>query len=326
MNAQRQQTMKAVEISGFGGADVLKLVDRPVPVPAAGEVLIRVRAAGINRPDILQRLGKYPPPPGVTDIPGLEIAGVREDTGEQICALLPGGGYAEYAVAPDGLCLPVPDGLDMIEAATLPEAVFTVWNNLFLRGGLKSGETVLIHGGASGIGTMAIGMAKSFGARIAVTAGGPDKCIACEKLGADLTIDYTAEDFAKIIPERWGAESVDVVLDMVGGDYVPRNLSLLAPDGRHVSIAHLSGSKTEIDIRQIMMKRLTLTGSTLRARPVPEKEALARDVLKHVWPKIESGHLRPVIFKTFPLASAADAHRALEHGDHIGKIVLSVPV
>lgn len=310
--------MKAVEIVN----NTLHLTDRPAPLPGPGGVLIRVHAAGVNRPDILQRLGKYPPPPGITDIPGLEVAGIREDTGGAVCALLAGGGYAAYAVAPEGQCLPVPEGLSMTEAAALPECVFTVWNNLFLRGQLRKGETALIHGGASGIGTTAIQMAKAFGARVIVTAGSEDKCAACRKLGADLAVNYRTSDFVDEIKKFCGG--VDVVLDMVGGDYVPRSIEIMNPDGRHVSIAYLNGAKAEVPIPTIMQKRLTLTGSTLRARPVEEKTALARDIKEKVWPLIEAGKIRPVIFKTFPLAEAAAAHAALEKGDHVGKIVLNI--
>lgn len=331
MIPKRQQTMQAVEITRFGKPDVLMLTDCSVPDIREGEVLIRVHAAGVNRPDILQRLGKYPPPPGVTDIPGLEVAGEivesRSDLwkpGDRVCALLAGGGYAEYAIAPAGQCLPIPKGLSMAEAAALPEAVFTVWNNLFLRGALKEGERVLIHGGASGIGTTAIQMAKAFGATVAATAGSEEKCAACKKLGADLVIDYKDGDFAEAVRGAWGPDSIDVVLDMVGGDILPKNLSIMATDGRHVSIAFLEGFKAEIDIRMVMNKRLILTGSTLRGRPVAEKTTLARDVLAHVWPKIEAGLIRPVIYRAFPLAQAAEAHRTLEAGEHIGKIVLSV--
>lgn len=310
--------MQAIEIIN----NTLILTQRPVPVPAPGEVLIRVHAAGVNRPDLLQRLGKYPPPPGVTDIPGLEVAGIREDTGAEVCALLAGGGYAEYAVAPEGQCLPVPKGLSMAEAAALPETVFTVWNNLFLRGGLKAGETALIHGGASGIGTTAIQMAKAFGARVIVTAGTEEKCAACRDLGADLAVNYKTSDFVNEIKKF--CDGVDVVLDMVGGNYVSRSIEIMSPDGRHVSIAFLNGAKAEIDIRQVMQKRLTFTGSTLRNRPVAEKAALARDIREKVWPLVEAGKIRPVIFATFPLDQAAAAHEALEKGDHAGKIVLEI--
>ncbi len=316
MTAETQQTMNAVEIR----ENALFSTTRPVPRPGPGEVLIRVHATGVNRPDILQRLGKYPPPPGVTDIPGLEVAGIREDTGEAVCALLPGGGYAGYAVAHESLCLPVPKNLSMTEAAALPEAVFTVWNNLFLRGHLKKGETVLIHGGASGIGTTAIQMAKAFGAHVIVTAGSDDKCAACRTRGADIAINYKTQDFSAVC----GKDSVDVVLDMVGGLYVPRNMDVLKTDGRHVSIAFQDGRIAEVDLQKIMQKRLVLTGSTLRPRPVAEKAALAADLKKHIWPLIEAGKIKPVIFKTFPLAQAMDAHKALEKGDHVGKIVLAV--
>lgn len=324
MSAQTQQTMKVIEIQGFGGPEVLRPAQRPLPVPAPGEVLIKAHAAGVNRPDIIQRLGKYPPPPGVTDIPGLDIAGIRMDTGEAVCALLAGGGYAEYAAVPETLCLPIPEGLDMIAAAALPEALFTVWNNLFVRGQLKAGETTLIHGGASGIGTTAIQMARAWGATVITTAGSDEKCTACEKLGADMAINYKTDDFVGAIQKRFGENSVNVVLDMVGGAYVPRNLEVMALDGRHVSIAHLDGHKTEINIRTIMQKRLVLTGSTLRPRPLEEKAALAQGLRKHIWPLIESGKIKPVIYKTFDLDDAANAHRALESGDHIGKIVLKV--
>ena len=294
---------------------VLTPCRRPVPVPKPGEVLIRVAAAGVNRPDLLQRLGKYPPPPGVTDIPGLEVAGEIVDTGEKICALLSGGGYAEYALAPRGQCLPVPAGLSMEEAAALPETVFTVWNNVFVRGQLKPGETLLVHGGSSGIGTTAIQMAKALGAHVIVTAGSDEKCAACLKLGADRAINYRSEDFSTL-------ENIDVVLDMVGGDYVMKNLKVLRAGGRHVSIAAMNGSKAEIDIRTIMQKRLVLTGSTLRPRPVAEKEDLAQGIRKTIWPLIEAGKIRPMIHSVLPLANAQQAHDLLESGSAIGKIVL----
>lgn len=312
--------MKAIEITEDNR---LRLTERPIPVPGPDEVLIKVHAAGVNRPDILQRMGKYPPPQGASDLPGLEVAGIREDTGKAVCALLTGGGYAEYAVAPKGQCLPVPKGLDMIQAAALPETFFTVWNNVFMRGRLKKGETVLIHGGASGIGTTAIQMAKAFGARVAATAGADDKCKACLDLGADLVINYKTQDFTEEIEKSWGKEAVHVVLDMVGGSYVPKNIRLLATDGRHVSIATMDSAKTDIDIRQIMQKRIILTGSTLRPRSVAEKTGLANGLKEQVWPLIEAGAIKPVIFKIFPLAEANAAHAALEHGDHFGKIVLT---
>ncbi len=304
--------MQAVEIIPPG---VLALCQRPVPVAKPGEVLIRVHAAGVNRPDLLQRLGKYPPPPGVTDIPGLEVAGEIVGTGEKVCALLAGGGYAEYAVAPADLCLPIPAGLSMAEAASLPETVFTVWNNVFVRGQLKPGETLLVHGGSSGIGTTAIQMAKAFGAKVVITAGSDEKCTACLNLGADQAINYKTEDFSTL-------ENIDIVLDMVGGDYVPKNLKILGEGGRHVSIAAMNGSKAEIDIRTIMQKRLILTGSTLRPRPIVEKTALAEGIRKTVWPWIETGKFRPVIHAHFPLQAAQQAHETLESGSVTGKIIL----
>lgn len=312
--------MKCIEIKD----KQLVLTERLKPVPADGEVLIRVHAAGVNRPDILQRLGHYPPPAGVTDIPGLEVAGVREDTGEAVCALLSGGGYAEYVAAPVGQCLPIPKGLSMEEAAALPETVFTVWDNLFLRGGLKAGETVLIHGGASGIGTTAIQMAKAFGTKVFVTAGSDEKCAACCKLGADLAINYRTQNFVAVVKNFTRDFGVSIVLDMVGGAYVPRNLEVLSMGGRHVSIAFQQGVKVEIDIRLVMQKRLVLTGSTLRNRSVVEKSALTQDIQANVWGLVESGAVRPVVFKIFPLEYATAAHQALEKGDHVGKIVLRV--
>ncbi len=322
MTAQTQQMMDAIEITPD---HKLRTVRRPIPKPKEGEIPIRVHAAGVNRPDIMQRLGKYPPPPGASDLPGLEVAGIREDTGEAVCALLAGGGYAEYAVVPEGQCLPVPKGLNMVQAAALPETMFTVWNNLFLRGRLKAGETALIHGGASGIGTTAIQMAKAFGARVAVTAGTDDKCVACRDLGADLAVNYRTRDFAEAIESAWGKECIDVILDMVGGSYVPKNIGLLRLDGRHINIATQESPKTELDIRQIMAKRIVLTGSTLRPRSVEEKTALAQDLRQNVWPLIESGIIKPAIFKTFPLEQAMQAHESLDGGDHVGKIVLTMP-
>ena len=318
--------MQVIEITKFGSPAVLKPAERPCPEPAQGEVLIRVKAAGVNRPDIVQRLGKYPPPPGITDIPGLEVAGEivgSKDSGwvkgQKVCALLAGGGYAEYAIAPGGQCLPVPENLDMTQAAALPEAVFTVWNNLFRLGRLQPAQTVLIHGGSSGIGTTAIQMAKAAGAVIFVTAGTDEKCEACLKLGADFAVNYKTQDFVQMI----GKERIDVVLDMVGGDYVPRNMEVLKTDGRHVSIAFLNGPKAEIDIPAIMRKRLILTGSTLRPRPVAEKQILRDEILEKVWPQIRTGLIKPVIDKIFPLSAAAKAHETLE-GDHVGKIVLTM--
>lgn len=319
--------MKAIEIPVFGAADVLSLTERPQPEPQEGEVLIHVQAAGINRPDLLQRQGHYPPPSGVTDIPGLEVAGIVAKSysplwkeGDKVCTLLAGGGYAEYVAVPAGQCLPVPENLSMAEAAALPETVFTVWNNVFERGALQKGEVLLVHGGASGIGTTAIQMAKAHGAKVIITAGSDEKCKACLKLGADIAINYKTQDFAKELANQ----PVDVVLDMVGGDYVAKNLSLLAENGRHISIAFLHGAKAEIDIRTVMQKRLSLSGSTLRPRPAKEKEALCRSIREHIWPHVEKGTIKPVIFRTFPFTEAVKAHETLEKGDHIGKIVLQM--
>lgn len=319
MTTQTQQIMKAIKIRAFGGPEALEIQEISIPTPGPDKVLVKVHAAGVNRPDLLQRMGKYPPPPGITDTPGLEIAGEIVGTGEKICALIAGGGYAEYALVPKGQYLPIPQGLSMVEAAALPETVFTVWNNVFLRGGLKPGETILIHGGASGIGTTAIQMAKAHGARVIVTAGSDEKCAACIKLGADQAVNYKTQDFSEIL------SGIDVVLDMVGGDYVAKNLKVLHDGGRHVSIATMNGSKAEIDIRLVMQKRLVLTGSTLRNRPVAEKAELARSISETVWPWIETGKVKPAIFRTFPLNQAAQAHATLEAGDHVGKIVLTAP-
>ncbi|NCC21739.1 MAG: NAD(P)H-quinone oxidoreductase [Alphaproteobacteria bacterium] len=311
--------MKAIEIKD----KALRPTERPLPEPGNSEVLIRVHAAGVNRPDILQRLGHYPPPAGVTDIPGLEVAGEIVRSGERVCALVPGGGYAEYAIARSELCLPVPPGFSDVEAAALPEAFFTVWKNLFVLGGLKKGETTLIHGGASGIGTTAIQLAKAFGARVITTAGSPDKCEACRKLGADLSVNYREEGFATRALEFTGGRGVDVVLDMVGGDYLTRNTHCMAFGGRHVSIAFQRGMLAEINILDVMRKNLTLVGSTLRDRPVSEKNALARELKDKVWPLLESRKIAPVVFRTFPLEEAEKAHAALDAGEHIGKIVLT---
>jgi putative PIG3 family NAD(P)H quinone oxidoreductase len=325
--------MTAIEISAPGGPGVLKPVRRPTPEPANGEVLIRVEAAGLNRGDLMQRQGYYPPPPGVTDIPGLEVAGriaalgagvAGWQVGEPVCALLAGGGYAEYAVAPALQCLPIPDGLSMAEAGALPEALFTCWTNLIDDGRLAAGETLLIHGGASGIGTTGIQLAKALGATVFVTAGSAEKCAACSKLGADLAIDYKTEDFVAVIQQATAGRGVDVVLDMVGGDYVPRSMSIMAKGGRHVSIAMLTGADANISMMQIVMKRLVLTGSTLRGRTPAEKGAIAEALHRRFWPAIAQGKLKPVVHRSFPLSQAADAHRALEAGDHIGKIVLTM--
>jgi NADPH2:quinone reductase len=326
-------TMTAIEIDGFGGPEVLKPTTRPVPLPSTGEVLIEVAAAGVNRPDIHQREGNYAPPPGASDIPGLEVAGKivavglgvhNFKVGQEVCALVAGGGYAAYCAAPEPQVLPVPKGLSLIEAAALPETFFTVWTNLFERGGLKPGETMLVHGGSSGIGTTAIQLAKAFGARIFTTAGSREKCQACEKLGADVAIEYKREDFAEVIKARTGGRGVDVILDMVGGDYFQRNVNSLAMDGRLVSIAYLRGARVEVNFLPVMRNRLTITGSTLRPRTVQEKGAIAAALRAKVWPLIEKGAVKPLIECTFPLAEAAAAHRLLESSSHVGKVVLTV--
>jgi putative PIG3 family NAD(P)H quinone oxidoreductase len=323
--------MTAIEIARFGGPEVLVPAKRPVPVPAAGEVLVAVEAAGVNRPDVLQRQGGYAPPPGASDIPGLEIAGrivalgdgVRDwRVGDAVTALVAGGGYAAYCPVPAPQCLPLPGGYDMVRAAAIPETFFTVWTNVFERGALKSGESFLVHGGTSGIGTTAIQLARAFGARVFATAGGQEKCAACEKLGAQRAIDYRREDFTEVIAEATGKRGVDVILDMVGGGYVARNLQVLATDGRLVQIAFLTGSKVELNLLPLMLKRQTLTGSTLRPRSVKEKGAIAAALRARVWPLLEASKVAPVIHATFPLAKAADAHRLMESGVHIGKIVL----
>ena len=312
---------------------MLRLTERPDPVPGPGEVLVDVAAAGVNRPDVLQRLGSYPPPPGASDLPGLEVAGHVASVGpgvttwrlgDTVCGLVSGGGYASRCVVPVPQCLPVPAGLDVVEAAAMPETFFTVWTNVFERGGLRAGETALFHGGTSGIGTTAIQMARARGVRVFATAGTREKCAACEKLGAERAIDYSREDFAAVVAELTAGRGVDVVLDMVGGDYLPRNLASLATDGRLVQIAFLKGPRAEIDLMTVMHRRLTLTGSTLRPRSIEEKGQIARAVRENVWPLIEKGDVRPVLHATFPLAAAAEAHRALEAGTHVGKIVLIV--
>jgi putative PIG3 family NAD(P)H quinone oxidoreductase len=323
--------MKAIEIAGPGGPEVLQLTERPVPKTGPGEVLVRVAAAGVNRPDVLQRLGLYPPPPGASDIPGLEIAGLVVDAGEgaeqaiggPVCALVAGGGYAEYCVAPAGTCLPVPEVLRMTEAAAMPETLFTVWVNLFERGFAADGDTVLVHGGTSGIGTMAIALGKLFGLRVIVSCGSDEKCARAMELGAAHAINYRSQDFVAEV-KRFTGNGVDVVLDMVGGDYVHRNLACLADDGRHVSIAFQRGDKAEIPIAHIMRRRLTLTGSTLRPREVQFKTMVADEIARTVWPYAEGNRLKPVIDSVFPLAEAAAAHARMESGQHIGKIVLEI--
>jgi NADPH2:quinone reductase len=325
-------TMRVVEISRPGGPEVLVPADRPRPVPRADEILVKVAAAGVNRPDVLQRMGLYPVPADASDLPGLEIAGdvvacgasvARWKPGDRVCALVHGGGYSEYCVAPEVQALPVPKGLSAIEAASLPETLFTVWSNVFDRGGLKPGETLLVQGGSSGIGVAAIQMAAAMGNRVLATAGSDEKCAACVKLGAEKAINYRTQDFVAEVKRATGGRGADVILDMVGGDYVPRELKCLADDGRLVFIAFLRGPKAELDINELMRRRLTLTGSTLRPRPVSFKGAIAASLEKHVWPLIEAGKIRPVIYKTFPLAEAREAHRLMESSQHIGKIVLT---
>jgi putative PIG3 family NAD(P)H quinone oxidoreductase len=325
--------VRAVEITQFGPPDVLKIAVRPDPFPAAGEILIDVAAAGVNRPDVIQRYGKYPPPPGASDIPGLEVAGTVAalgagvsgwSVGDPICALVAGGGYAERAAVPHEQCLPIPRGLTAIQAAAIPETFFTVWTNVFQRGRLKAGETILIHGGTSGIGTTAIQLAKAFGARVFATAGSDEKCAAMLKLGADEAFNYRTQDWVAAGKRVTGGEGVNLILDIVGGDYIARNLDLLSIEGRLVQIAFLKTAKAEIDFSQVMRRRLTITGSTLRARSPEEKGVIARDVWQHVWPLLENGTVAPVIHKTFPLAEAAAAHRLMEESTHIGKLVLIV--
>ncbi len=325
--------MQAIEISAPGGPEVLRLVERAVPTPGPDEVLVRVAAAGVNRPDVLQRMGAYPPPPGASDIPGLEIAGTVVGAGDgasqligtRVCALVAGGGYAQYCIAPMGTCLPVPEVLRMTEAAALPETLFTVWVNLFERGFAADGDTVLVHGGTSGIGTMAILLGRLFGLDVIVTCGSDAKCTAAKAIGAAHAINYRAADFVEAVKQITGGKGVDVVLDMVGGDYLPRNLQCMADDGRHVSIAFQRGATAEIPIVEIMRRRLTLTGSTLRPRDVQFKTMVADELAKTVWPYVEGNRLKPVMDKVFPLAEAAAAHARMESGDHVGKIVLEVP-
>lgn len=324
-------TMIAIDPEGAGGPEVLRPVERPVPRPGAGEVLIRVAAAGVNRPDVLQRKGAYPPPPGAPSIPGLEVSGEVvamgqgvEDAllGQPVCALLGGGGYAEYATAPLGQCLTVPEALSWQEAAAIPETLFTVWTNLFERAFAVEGDTVLVHGGTSGIGTMAIALGKLFGLTVIVTCGSEAKCEAARGLGADLAIDYSLQDFVAEVRAFTGGAGCAAVLDMVGGDYVPRNLQCLSEEGRHVSIAVQRGPVAEVNIGLVMVRRLTLTGSTLRPRSVEFKSLVADELAKSVWPLVEQGRLKPVMDRAYPLAEAAAAHARMEAGDHIGKIVL----
>ena len=325
--------MKAVEISTPGGPEVLKLTERPVPTTKPNEVLIKVAAAGVNRPDVMQRYGKYPVPPDASDLPGLEVAGEvlakgaavkMWKLGDKVCALVHGGGYAEYCVAPEVQALPVPKGLSMVEAASLPETFFTVWGNVYDRGRLAPGESLLVQGGTSGIGVTAIQMARATGNRVFATAGSDEKCAACVRLGAEKAVNYRTQDFAAEIDAATGGKGVNVILDMVAGDYVPKELKILADEGRLVFIAFLRGHKTELDINEVMRRRLTITGSTLRPRPVEFKGYVARNLREKIWPLIEAGKIKPEIYKTFPLGQASEAHRVMEASEHIGKLVLTV--
>lgn len=325
--------MRAIEITRPGPPDVLRMAERPIPTVKPGEVLIKVHAAGVNRPDVIQRMGHYPVPPGASDLPGLEIAGEIVDgdvsqsdlrIGDMICALVQGGGYAEYCTAPVQQCLPVPTGLSVLEAASLPETFFTVWSNVFDRARLAGNEILLVQGGTSGIGVTAIQMAAALGHRVLATAGSDDKCRACEALGATRGINYRSEDFVQVVKAETGGKGVDVILDMVSGDYVTRELECLADDGRLVIIALLGGAKANIDTSQILRRRLTITGSTLRPRPIEFKAAIADNLRQHIWPLFESGKIKPVIHKTFPLEQAAEAHALMEGSTHVGKIMLQV--
>ena len=325
--------MTAIDPAEAGGPELLVPVERPVPQPGQGEVLIRVAAAGVNRPDVVQRLGFYPPPPGAPSIPGLEVAGevvalgAGADPallGARVCGLVSGGGYAEYCAAPAGQCLPVPAGFEPVEAAALPETMFTVWSNVFQRGRAVAGETILVHGGTSGIGTTAILLGRALGLEVIVTAGSEAKCGRALEIGAGHAIDYRASDFVEEVKRITAGRGVDLVLDMVGGDYVPRNLACLAEDGRHISIAVQRGGEATIPIWQVMRRRLTLTGSTLRPRSVQFKTMVADEIARTVWPFVEGGRLKPVIDSVFPLDQVADAHRRIDAGDHVGKIVLTI--
>jgi putative PIG3 family NAD(P)H quinone oxidoreductase len=325
--------MIAISIAKPGGPDALQPINVPVPQPGPHEVVIRVAAAGVNRPDLMQREGKYPPPPGASDIPGLEVSGTvsacgtgvtRWREGDMVCALVSGGGYAEYCVAPGVQCLPIPSTVDLVSAGAMPETFFTVWTNVFERGRLRSGESFLVHGGASGIGTTAIQMARAFGARVFATAGTDDKCAACERLGAARAINYKTQDFSAVLMALTGNNGIDVILDMVGAPYFSRNVDLLAVEGRLVQIAVLGGAKAEFNLVRLLRQRITVTGSTLRSRTVEEKGAIAAAVEHAVWPLVELKEIRPVVYATFPLTQAAEAHRLMESGSHIGKIVLTV--
>ena len=324
-------SMNYIQIEEHGDPDVLKLSSQSVPDPGLDEVLIRVEAAGVNRPDIMQRKGLYPPPPGATDVPGLEVSGTvvkkgknvaEPQVGSQVCALVSCGGYAEYCTAKASICLPVPKKISLQHAAGIPETFFTVWTNVFEKGQLKSGETLLVHGGSSGIGTTSIQLGKAFGATVYTTAGTQEKCEYCKNLGADAAINYNENDFEAEIKTLTENRGVDVILDMVGGPYFPKNIKILAVQGRLLQIALMQGYKAEVDFRPLLMKRVTLTGSTLRPRSVKEKAEIARDLRKEVWPLMDSGTIRPIIHQTFPLEKAADAHRLMESSNHIGKILL----
>ena len=328
-----QSTMTAIGYDQHGGPHVLRAESLPVPSPGAGQVLIKVAYAGVNRPDIVQRQGHYPPPPGASPIPGLEVSGeiidlgegvTRVTRGQKVCALVTGGGYAEYCVAEEGLCLPVPAALSMAEAAAIPETLFTVWHNVFERGWTCEGETILVHGGTSGIGCMAISLCKAFGVTVIVTCGGPEKCSRALEIGADHAIDYRVSDFVEEVKRITDGKGVNLVLDMVAGDYVARNLHCLAEDGRHVTIAVQGGARAEVNMALVMTRRLMLTGSTMRARSVRFKALVARELLENVWPLVENGELKPVMDRTLPLARAGEAHAVMEAGLHIGKIVLEV--
>lgn len=327
------EIMDYIHVNEPGSADVMAVKQIDTPSPLAGEVLIKVAAVGINRPDVLQRRGLYPPPPGASPILGLEVAGEIVSVGEnvdsaqmgrKVCALANGGGYAEYVSVPIEQCLPIPNGLSLIEAAALPETCFTVWTNVFDRAGLKSGESFLVHGGSSGIGTTAIQMARIFGARVFATAGSAEKCRACESLGAEIAVNYREQDYLEVLMEATGKKGVDVILDMVGGDYIPRNITLAARDGRIVNVAYLNGSKVEVQFVPVLLKRLTITASTLRPQSTEAKGAIANSLLEKLWPRIEAGEFKPVIHCTFPLAEVSEAHRLMETSTHIGKIVLVV--
>ncbi|MGF7162172.1 NADPH2:quinone reductase [Rhodoligotrophos appendicifer] len=324
--------MTAIEITTPGGPEVLQPTRLAVPRPLDGQILIQVIAAGVNRPDVVQRQGHYPPPPGAPTTPGLEVAGrvvkigpgvTRYQEGDTVCALVPGGGYAEYCVAAESNSLPIPSGLTPLEAGGLPETYFTVWTNVFQRGRLRQGEVLLVHGGTSGIGTTAIMLGRAFGARVFATAGSPEKCRACEELGAERGINYHDEDFVEIIRKETEGQGANVILDMVGGEYIPRNIEIAAPDGRIVSIAFLGGSSVKVNFLPVMLKRLILTGSTLRPRSVAQKAAIARELEAQVWPLFTSGEIKPVIDSTFPLEEASQAHQRLEQSGHIGKIILT---